>query len=276
LTSLRGVANVPHMHGNASSLAPIEAQPLFLPGIAHAFFTRAGGVSSGIYASLNTGIGSKDERALVLENRARAMRHLGLPPEALATPYQIHGATAVVVETVWGPGIGPKADAVVTRRPGIAAGVGAADCGPVLFADARAGVVAAAHSGWKGAFFGVLESAVDAMERLGAARKNVVAVLGPTISAAAYEVGPEFVSRFIAVDAGNEVFFHPSRRAGHAQFDLPAYIVARLKQAGVGSVHDLGLCTYADATRFFSYRRATHRGEPDYGRLLSAITLSEG
>ena len=263
------------MHGNASSLAPIKAPPLVLPGIAHAFFTRIGGVSSGIYASLNTGIGSKDERSLVLENRARAMRHLGLAPEALATPYQVHGATAVIVETVWGPGLGPKSDAVVTNRPGIAVGVGAADCGPVLFADPKAHVVAAAHAGWKGAFFGVLESAVDTMESLGAARENVVAVLGPTISASAYEVGPEFVARFIGADAGNEVFFRPSRRTDHAQFDLPAYIVARLRQAGVGGVHNLALCTYSDQARFFSYRRATHRGEPDYGRLLSAITLSE-
>ena len=267
------MANVPLVHGNASPLAPIEAPPLVLPGVSHAFFTRAGGVSPGIYASLNTGVGSKDERALVLENRARAMRHLGVAPEALATPYQVHGATAVVVETAWGPGLGPKADAVVTRRPGIAVGVGAADCGPVLFADAHAHVVAAAHSGWKGALFGVLEAAVDAMESLGAQRENIAAVLGPTISAAAYEVGPEFVARFIAADAGNEAYFRPSRRADHAQFDLPAYIVARLRQAGVGSVHDLGLCTCSDEGRFFSYRRATHRGEPDYGRLLSAIAL---
>ena len=269
------MANVACMHGRTSSLAPIKAPPLALPGVAHAFFTRVGGVSSGIYASLNTGIGSRDERALVLENRVLAMRYLGLPPEALATPYQVHGATAVVVETVWGPGLGPKADAVVANRPGIAVGVGAADCGPVLFADPHARVVAAVHAGWKGAFFGVLESAVDTMEDLGAARKNIVAVLGPTISAAAYEVGPEFVARFIAVDAGNEVFFRPSRRADHAQFDLPTYIVARLKRAGVGSVHNLALCTYSDEARFFSYRRATHRGEPDYGRQLSAIALRE-
>jgi YfiH family protein len=203
------------------------------------------------------------------------MRHLGVSPGNLATPYQVHGIDAVVVTDVWGPGLGPKADAVVTRRPGVALGVGAADCGPVLFADPKARVVAAAHAGWKGALTGVLESTVATMESLGAKRKDIVAVLGPTISAAAYEVGAEFLARFREADARNDRFFGPSNRPDHFMFDLPAYIVMRLKTAGIGNVDTLNLCTYSDEARFYSYRRATHRGEPDYGRLLSAIALRE-
>jgi purine-nucleoside/S-methyl-5'-thioadenosine phosphorylase / adenosine deaminase len=262
------------MHGSAPQLNPIEAPLLKLPGIAHAFFTREGGVSTGLYRGLNTGIGSKDSREAVLENRARAARHLGAAPEDLATPHQIHSAEAIIVDAAWAPGHGPKADAVVTSRPGIAVGAGAADCGPVLFAEPDARVVAAAHAGWKGALTGILESTIATMERLGAERAKIVAVLGPTISAAAYEVGPEFADRFVAADSANARFFTPSQRAGHSMFDLPGYIVARLEAAGIGSAGSLGLCTYADAARFYSYRRATHRGEPDYGRLLSAITLT--
>lgn len=262
------------MHGTASPLSPIEAPELSLPGVRHAYFTREGGVSTGIYRSLNTGIGSKDAREAVLENRARAMHHLGATLDRLATPYQIHSADAVVVEEVWGPGLGPKADAVVTNRPGVVVGVGAADCGPLLFADATARVVGAAHAGWKGALSGVLESTVAAMEKLGASRTGIVAVLGPTISAAAYEVGPEFVARFTEADAGNMRFFRPSEREGYSMFDLPAYIVSRLEAARVGTVGNLALCTYSDEKRFFSYRRTTHRGEPGYGSLLAAILLT--
>lgn len=264
------------MHGTPSRLAPIESPVLALPGIRHAFFTREGGISTGLYRGLNTGIGSNDQREIVLENRARAMRHLGVEPENLATPYQVHGIDAVTVSEVWGPGLGPKADAVVTNRPGVAVGVGAADCGPVLFADPQARVVAAAHAGWKGALAGVLESTIAAMEGLGAKRKNIAAMLGPTISAAAYEVGPEFVARFREASARNDRFFKPSARTDHFMFDLPAYIVARLEATGVSACGALGLCTYSDEGRFFSYRRTTHRKEADYGRLLSAITLSEG
>ena len=220
-------------------------------------------------------MGSKDAREAVLENRARAARHLGTTLDRLATPFQVHSSDAITVENVWGQGQGPKADAVVTNRPGIAVGVGAADCGPVLFADAEARVIGATHSGWKGALTGVLESTVEAMEELGAARERVVAVLGPTISAGAYEVGPEFVTRFEEADAGNVRFFAPSSREKHSMFDLPAYIVTRLEAAGVGSAMSLGFCTYSDETRFFSYRRTTHRGEADYGRLLSAIMLTD-
>lgn len=261
------------MHGFAPGLAPIESAALTLPGIRHAFFTRAGGISSGLYAGLNTGIGSQDDRECVLENRRRVCAFLGVG--SLATPYQVHGTDTVVVETAWEAGRGPKADAVVTRHPGVAVGVGTADCGPVLLADGEAKVVGAAHAGWRGAFTGILESGVEAMERLGADRARIAAVLGPTISRDAYEVGPEFVARFEQADAENARFFHPASRPGHAMFDLPAYIVARLHGIGVSAARSVGLCTYSDEARFFSFRRATHRGEPDYGRLLSAIALVE-
>jgi polyphenol oxidase len=264
------------MHGAAPPLSPIEAPALALPGIAHAFFTREGGVSTGIYRGLNTGMGSKDLREAVLENRSRAARHLGTALDRLATPFQVHSPDAIKVEEVWGQGQGPKADAVVTNRPGVAVGVGAADCGPVLFADAEARVVGAAHSGWKGALTGVLESTIEAMVDLGAARENITAVLGPTISSDAYEVGPEFVTRFSETDARNSSFFSPSSRENHSMFDLPAYIVSRLEAAGIASASSLGLCTYSDEARFYSYRRTTHRSEADYGRLLSAIMLTDG
>ncbi|MCX5517155.1 peptidoglycan editing factor PgeF [Kaistia defluvii] len=245
-----------------------------LPGIRHGFFTRQDGVSEGIYASLNCGVGSADERAHVLENRARVAADLGVAADRLATPYQVHSPDVVTVDMVWPAGEGPKADAVVTNRPGIAIGVGTADCGPVLFADGEAGVVGAAHAGWKGAFTGVLEATVAAMESLGARRERIVAVLGPTISQSAYEVGPEFRARFLESDEAHDAFFTPSGRAGHHQFDLPAFIGMRLRAAGLGTVNDLALCTYADPARFFSYRRTTHAGEPDYGRLLHAITIA--
>jgi len=273
LTSKLGAANVRAMHGFAPGLAPIESPALTLPGIRHAFFTRAGGVSSGLYAGLNTGIGSRDARESVLENRRRVCAYLGVG--SLATPYQVHGTDTVVVETAWEAGKGPKADAVATRRPGVAIGVGTADCGPVLLADAKAKVVGAAHAGWKGALTGILESVVETMERLGANRSRIAAVLGPTISREAYEVGPEFVARFEQAEAENVRFFRPADRPGHAMFDLPAYIVDRLQRAGLATVRQVGLCTYSDEARFFSFRRATHRGEPDYGRLLSAIALVE-
>ena len=245
-----------------------------LPGIAHGFFTRDGGVSEGLYATLNVGLGSEDARDAVIENRARVARALGLADEALAMPYQVHSPDVVVVEEPWPHGEGPHADAVVTARPGLAVGVATADCGPILFADANGRAVGAAHAGWKGAIGGVIEATIAAMEGLGARRSDIVAVLGPTISAEAYEVGPEFVERFVAEDAGHRRFFRPSARAGHAMFDLPAFIVMRLEAAGVGRAENLALCTYSDEDRFFSYRRTTHRAEPDYGRLVSAIALT--
>ena len=269
------MANLAAMHGTTSRLAPLQAPALSLPGISHAFFTRPGGVSTGLYEGLNTGTGSGDAREAVLENRARAARFLGVEPPQLVTPYQVHGAETVVVAEVWAPGNGPKADALVTDRPGIAIGVGTADCGPVLFADPEAQVVGAAHAGWKGAVGGILESTLVAMEGLGAERRRIVAVLGPTISADAYEVGPEFVARLLELDPDNKRYVRPSARDGHAFFDLPAYIVDRLGRAGIAAVHNLALCTYSDEKRFFSYRRSTHRGEPDYGRLLAAISIQE-
>ncbi|MCP4382065.1 MAG: peptidoglycan editing factor PgeF [Hyphomicrobiales bacterium] len=243
-----------------------------LPGIRYGFFTREGGVSSGIYRSLNCGIGSRDDRAFIFKNRARTARTLGIPHGQLATPHQIHSSEAVIVERVWEIGKGPKADAVVTNRAGLAVGVGTADCGPVLFADPGAHVVAAAHAGWRGALDGILESTIEQMESLGAERDRIIAVLGPTISRRHYEVGDEFVASFESANEKNNRFFRPAKRPGHAMFDLPGYIVSRLFNAGVLGA-DMGLCTYADEDRFFSYRRATHRGEADYGRLLSAITL---
>lgn len=253
----------------------IRSDLLTLPGIAHGFFTREGGVSSGLYGSLNIGLGSADERAKVLENRARVAAALGVGADRLVLPYQVHSPDVAVVDAPWAPGEGPKVDAVVTARPGVAVGVATADCGPILFADAEARVVGAAHAGWKGAFGGVIEATVAAMEGLGAARDRITAVLGPTISAEAYEVGPEFVARFEAEDASLVRFFAPSTRAGHAMFDLPAFVLHRLGEAGVGRAASLGLCTYADEARFFSYRRTTHRGEPDYGRLVAAISIEE-
>jgi YfiH family protein len=243
-----------------------------MPRIRHGFFTREGGVSSGIYKSLNCGVGSRDDRALVFKNRARAAAALGVAAGRLATPYQVHGNNAVVVDTVWATGEGPKADAVVTDRPGVAIGIGTADCGPVLFADAEARVIGAAHAGWKGALAGILESTIAAMESLGARRSHMVAVLGPMISQKNYEVGPEVIAAFAAADPDSRRFVAPAPRPDHGHLDVPGFIIARLHAAGVAAA-DLGLCTYADPERFFSYRRATHRGEPDYGRMLAAIVM---
>ena len=243
-----------------------------IPEIRSGFFTREGGVSAGIYQSLNTGVGSRDDRAFVFKNRARAARTLGLTYDRLATPYQVHSAKAATVTEPWEAGQGPKVDALVTDRPGIAIGVGTADCGPVLFADPNAQVIGAAHAGWRGALGGVLEATIEAMTALGAEIETTVAVLGPTISQANYEVGEDLIRAFDEADQDNRRFFKPSDRPGHALFDLPGYITHRLFRAGVLAA-DVGLCTYADEARFFSYRRATHRGEADYGRMLAAITL---
>jgi YfiH family protein len=244
-----------------------------IPGLRHGFFTRAGGASTGLYASLNCGIGSGDERAVVLDNRSRVSAALGVAADRLATPFQVHGTNVVSVEEPWPTGGGPKADGVVTSRPGIAIGIGTADCGPILFADPQARVIGAAHSGWRGALAGIGEATVAAMERLGAERAHIVAVLGPTISQANYEVGAEVRAQFVAADAALARFFAPAERAEHFMFDLPGAIVARLAATGI-QARALNLCTYADAGRFFSYRRATHRGEADYGRMLSAIALA--
>ena len=245
-----------------------------LAGIRHAFFTREGGVSEGIYASLNSGIGSKDDPAHVAENRARMAGALGVAPAAFLTPYQIHSADVVVAEAPWTHETRPRADAVVTRVPGLAIGVSTADCGPVLLADREARVIGAAHAGWRGALAGVTDAAIAAMERLGARRERIIAGIGPLIRQPSYEVGAELVEDFRVADESNARFFQPSPQPGHAMFDLPGYIAARLARAGIGGIEDLGACTYSDPKRFFSFRRATHRREPDYGRHVNAIVLA--
>jgi YfiH family protein len=246
-----------------------------LANIRHGFFSRAGGVSQGIYASLNGGVGSNDAPDKVTENRARMAAALGVTRDKLLTPYQIHSPEVVVAEKPWSLENRPHADAVVTRTPSLAIGISTADCGPLLFADGEAGVIGAAHAGWRGAFNGVIEATVATMEKLGANRSRITAALGPTISQPNYEVGPEFVERFVAVDAANRRFFKTSEHAGHALFDLNGYIAARVQNAGLVKFEDLGLCTYAEPERFYSFRRATHRNEPDYGRHINAIALAE-
>jgi YfiH family protein len=253
----------------------IEARSLAeLAGIRHGFFTRAGGVSDGIYTSLNGGIGSRDARANVAENRARMAGALAVRPERLLTAYQAHTADVVTVADPWTPDTRPRADAIVTRTRGLAIGVTTADCGPVLFADPEAGVIGAAHAGWRGAFHGVLEATIEAMERCGAGRGRIVAALGPMIRQPNYEVGPEFVAGFRAADAADERFFTASARADHALFDLAGYIAARLRRNGLDRIEDLGRCTFGEPREFFSYRASTHRGEPDYGRHVNAIVLA--
>jgi len=252
----------------------IEAKTLSLKGIRHGFFTRQGGVSGGLYASLNGGIGSRDSAADVAENRARMAAALGVAPQSLLTAYQIHSPQAVIVETAWTVEARPRADGIATRTAGVAIGVTTADCGPVLFADPTAGVIGAAHAGWRGALTGILEATVAAMEQLGADRNRIHAALGPIIRQRNYEVGPDLMARFAAEDSGSERFFVPAPREGHALFDLAGYIGMRLARAGVRQFEDLGFCTYADPERFFSFRRATHNAEADYGRHVNAIALS--
>jgi len=245
-----------------------------VPGIRHGFYTRAGGVSGAPYASLNCGQGSADARENVTENRARVARSLGAEPERLLTVYQVHGASAIPVTGPWpDPASRPQADAMVTAIPGLAIATLTADCAPVLFADPQAGVIGAAHAGWKGALAGVLESTLTAMEGLGASRKHVRAVIGPTIGRDHYEVGDEFQQTFLTRHIDNARFFHRPTPAAKPHFDLPAYCAARLEAAGAGQVANLARCTYAGESEFFSFRRATHKGEPDYGRLISAIVL---
>jgi polyphenol oxidase len=252
----------------------LTAESLCVPGVAHGFFTRLGGISQGVYASLNGGVGSRDTSEAVTENRTRIAAALGVAPERLAVPFQIHSPDAVAITELWPPSERPQCDALVTATPGQALGVTGADCGMILFADERARVIGAAHAGWKGALTGVVEATVTAMEGLGARRADVVAALGPCIGPSSYEVGPEFVAAFEG--AGDDVarYFTPSRRNGHSMFNLNAYIAERVARAGAGRFEDLGLDTYSDEDRFFSYRRATHRKERDYGRLLSVIVMN--
>ena len=244
-----------------------------LPGIRHAFFTRRGGVSGGPYASLNGGTGSDDAPAHVAENRARMAGALGVAPERFLTVYQTHSPVVVVAQAPWAGDARPRADAIVTRVQGLAIGVSTADCGPVLFADAEAGVIGAAHAGWRGALAGVTDATVAAMERLGADRRRIVAALGPMIRQPSYEVGPDLIGQFVAADAANQRFFAPSPQTSHAMFDLAGYVAARLAAARVAVVEDVARCTYAEDELFFSYRRMTHRREADYGRHINAIVL---
>ena len=242
-----------------------------LDGVAHGFFGRRGGVSTGQYAGLNVGIGSDDETETVVANRARAIEAV-LPSAQLLSPYQIHSADCVTVLAPYEDRLRPRADALVTDRPGFALGIITADCAPVLFADVKAGVIGAAHAGWKGAIGGVTTATLLAMEALGARRDRIRAAIGPCIARGSYEVDDSFVRRFEEADPSNERFFAPGK-PGHHQFDLEAYVVHRLAAAGLTRIEALGLDTYAQVDRFFSFRRATHAGEAGYGRQISIIGL---
>ena len=245
-----------------------------LPGIRYGFFGSRGGVSTGIFASLNGGHGSRDDPDAVAENRRRIASELALEAPALLSVYQCHSDRVVSVTERWTRETRPRCDAMVTGRPGIGLGVLAADCGPVLFADAEARVVGAAHAGWKGALAGVLGNTIAAMENLSADRSRIVAALGPCIRQSSYEVGPEFPAHFLDRDSDNARFFDASSKPGHYQFDLGSYIVSQLESAGIGVVYDTGLDTYSNDGRLFSYRLNTHRGHRQYGRNVSAICLT--
>ena len=243
-----------------------------LDGVAHGFLGRRGGLSTGVHAGLNVGIGSDDDVNTVTRNRLLAAEAV-LPRAPLQTLYQIHSAEAVTILSPLDEGVRPRGDALVTNRPGLALGILTADCAPVLFADAQAGIVGAAHAGWKGALGGITDATIFAMEAIGADRSRIVAAVGPCIARASYEVDAGFLRRFCEDDPANERFFADGRD-GRQQFDLESYVVARLAGAGIGRIEALGLDTYADEDRFFSYRRATHRGEASYGRQISVIGLS--
>jgi polyphenol oxidase len=251
----------------------ITHEALQKPGIAHGFFTRGGGHSTGIFASLNCGLGSGDDPDLVKMNRDVVARALGVVEGQVVTAHQVHSADVVEVTKIWDAEGRPKVDGLVSRTKGIALGVLTADCGPVLFADSEAHVIGACHAGWKGAVTGVTDQTIAAMEKLGADRARIHAVLGPTIGPASYEVGPEFPKAFLDQSAGHAKYFVPSSKADHFMFDLPRYLMDRLKACGIASASNLALDTYSDESRFYSYRRATHRSEKDYGRLISAIAL---
>lgn len=244
-----------------------------LDGVAHGFMGRTGGVSTGAMAGLDMGRRNQAPTPELIENRKRVVAAVA-PGAELLTLYQIHSADAVTVRDPWDDEVRPHADALVTDRPGLLLGILTADCAPVLFADREAGVVAAAHAGWKGALHGITDATIARMEELGARRENIAAAIGPCIARASYEVDDGFLTRFAATDPANERFFTPGK-PGHHQFDLEAYVVHRLAAAGLRRIEALGADTYADPARFFSYRRATHEGAPDYGRQISVIALTE-
>ena len=241
-------------------------------GVRHGFFTRRGGVSRGVYQGLNVGAGSRDDPAAVAHNRRLAAQSFGDPAPPLVTVYQVHSAHAVIVGEPW-PGDPPQADAMVTAQPGLMLGALAADCAPILIADGPGRVVGAVHAGWRGALAGVAEAAVEAAVEVGARRERLVAAVGPCIGPASYEVGLEFLDAFVAVSPDNARFFRPGATPGKRLFDLPAFVLSRLAAAGVANTEWIGRDTCAEADDFFSNRRALHRGEADYGRLLSAIML---
>ncbi|MCU0986578.1 MAG: peptidoglycan editing factor PgeF [Acetobacteraceae bacterium] len=251
---------------------PFLTDPV-LAALPHGFFTRAGGVSRGAFASLNCSLSGKDDAASVAENRARAAAALGFRPEALVGLFQVHSPDVAVLEEPWGIEARPRADAVVTARRGLILGIVTADCAPILFADAEAGVIGAAHAGWRGALAGIVAQTVAAMERLGARRGRIAASVGPSIRQPSYEVDDGFRARFLAADPQNARFFAPGRRQGHAQFDLAGYCAAALAAAGVGEVSVVAADTLAEPERFFSYRRATLAQEGPIGHQLSAIAL---
>ena len=257
------------------TLSALDSAPGGDPGIRHAFFTREGGVSQGLFASLNCGFGSRDDPAKVEENRAIAAARLALPVERLVTCHQVHGTATVTVEKPWPRTANPRADGMVTAVPGIALGVLAADCAPVLFADPTARVIGVAHGGWRGALAGVMEATVAAMTALGARTERIRAGIGPCIAQPSYEVGPEFHAAFVAADRGNIGFFEPATRSGHFLFDLGGYIAHQLRRLGLAAVERAPHDTAAEEALFFSYRRACLRGETDYGRGLAAIALAE-
>jgi len=244
-----------------------------LHGIRHGFLTRRGGVSTGLYASLNCGLGSKDDQAAVIENRARALRSAGLEPDSLSTAYQVHSAKVAVVEDDWNESERPQVDGLVTRTRGKSLGILTADCVPVLFADQQSGVIGAAHAGWKGAIGGVLQETVASMLRLGATQGRILAGIGPAIAQKSYEVGPEFPQPFIDRDRANARFFTTSSRCRHFMFDLVGFVERELTALGIGGVNVAGNDTCAEADDFFSYRRTTLAKEPDYGRQISVIGL---
>jgi hypothetical protein len=259
------------MSGPPALTSPLLARQ---GGVRHAFFTRQGGVSTGLYASLNAGVGSADDPAAVRENRARAAAHFGVGAQALASCYQIHSAQVITARAPLGPER-PRADGVVTDRPGIVCSVLAADCAPVLLADAEAGVVGAVHAGWRGALAGVVEAGVAAMTALGARRERIAAAVGPCIGQSSYEVGPEFFAAFTEREAEWARFFEAAEAPGKHRFDLPGFVLGRLAAAGVGEAEWLGEDTCADEARFFSNRRATLKGEADYGRLISGVMVEK-
>ena len=258
---------------NVASPEFLQAQRLRAPGLAHGFFTRRGGSSQGLYCSLNGGVGSRDDPAAVRDNRARMAAALGVAATHLLIPYQVHSPDALVVAEPWPADARPRCDALVTATPGLGLGVTGADCGVLLFAAPRAGVIGAAHAGWRGALAGVIEATIAAMGRLGARAADIVAALGPTIGRQSYEVGAEFVAAFAEAEPDAGRFFERSVNPGRSLFDLPAFIAMRVARSGVEDFEDLAFDTYADEARFFSYRRSVHRGEPDYGRLVAAVAL---